>query len=399
MKNNKWTVALAAAGLVSLPAVCLAEEKPNQVLTAIQGTTISGYVDTSAQWNFGTGNDNLPQYKFGGPDKADGFNLNVIQLRIEKPMDESEWAAGYRADLWFGPDANTLGTTSGESESGSDFAIRQAYVSLRVPVFGNGLDFKIGVFDNPNGYESVASPDNPNYTRSYGHGLEPQTLTGIAMSHRWADWFATTLGVANTTGPSINARAFNTPSDSDHNKAESYKTYFSQMEFTAPESMGFLAGSTLYWGVVNGFNDNENGSDIDENTTNYYLGLTANTPVKDLKVGFAFDYLKVHHSNDFAKALGLYTSYQCTPKLGLHFRAEYADSDVYYTYSGYSIDNAKIIDVTATIQYDLWANVLSRLELRWDHSANGQDIFGSGSEGEPDLKNAWMLAANIIYKF
>ena len=38
----------------------------------------------------------------------------------------------------------------------SDFAIRQAYVALRAPV-GNGLDFKVGVFDSIIGYESVDS--------------------------------------------------------------------------------------------------------------------------------------------------------------------------------------------------------------------------------------------------
>ena len=47
-----------------------------------------------------------------GASKADGFNLDVVQLRIDKPLDEADWAAGYRVDLWFGPDANTLGTQS-----------------------------------------------------------------------------------------------------------------------------------------------------------------------------------------------------------------------------------------------------------------------------------------------
>ena len=28
---------------------------------------------------------------------------------------------------------------------------------------------------------------------------------------------------------------------------------------------------------------------------------------------------------------------------------------------------------TATVQYDLWKNVLSRLEIRWDHDLTGGD--------------------------
>src|SRR5436190_8118518 len=139
MKFNKWTVGLAAVGLVSLTSAVRAEEKASMVQTALSGTSLSGYVDTSAQWNFNTGNAHLPPYKFGGGSKADGFNLNVVQLRIEKPLDEAEWAAGYRVDLWAGPDANTLGTSS--TLSSSDFAIRQAYAALRMPI-GNGLDWK-----------------------------------------------------------------------------------------------------------------------------------------------------------------------------------------------------------------------------------------------------------------
>ena len=55
-----------------------------------------------------------------------------------------------------------------------DFAIKQAYVALRAPV-GNGLDFKVGVFDSIMGYESTEAINNPNFTRSWGHTFEPST--------------------------------------------------------------------------------------------------------------------------------------------------------------------------------------------------------------------------------
>jgi len=47
MKLNKWTVALAAAGLVSLGQNAQAEEAGNAVMTAFSKTTLSGFVDTS----------------------------------------------------------------------------------------------------------------------------------------------------------------------------------------------------------------------------------------------------------------------------------------------------------------------------------------------------------------
>jgi len=420
MKFNKWTLGLAAIGVVSLASAAQAEEKMSAVQSALSSTTISGYVDTSAQWNFGTGNENLPPYKFGGPTKADGFNLNVVQLTIAKPLDEADWAAGYRADLWFGPDANTLSTlsTAGtlntfngyHSTGASDFAIRQAYVALRMPV-GNGIDWKIGVFDSIIGYESVESGNNPNFTRSYGHGLEPQTMTGILATYRINDVISFAAGVANTAGPAINQRAFSSPG-SDGNKPESYKTYMGSLALTAPDSWGWASGSTLYAGVVNGYSEDTRGADIADNTTSYYVGGTLATPVTGLKVGAAFDYLKVNSGNwapwDYAWSVAGYASYQATEKLSLHLRGEILKDKMDFLYdvtdsSAFALNGAtRIYAVTATAQYDLWKNVISRLEVRWDHG--DQKIFGhqgydSNENYTASLKNQVMLVANIIYKF
>jgi hypothetical protein len=149
MKFNKWTLALAAAGVLNLGSAVQAEEAAqNQVLTALTSTTLSGYVSTSAIWKFGTGNANLPGRSYDGPSKQDSFNLDVVKLSLEKPLDESQWSAGYKAELLFGPDASTFNTASAPpytSPADEDFAIKQAYVALRAPV-GNGIDFKLGVW-------------------------------------------------------------------------------------------------------------------------------------------------------------------------------------------------------------------------------------------------------------
>jgi hypothetical protein len=406
MKYNKWTVALAALGVVSLASAAKAEEKASTVTTALSGTTLSGYVDTSAQWNIGTGNNYLPPYKFGGTDKADGFNLNVIQLRIDKPLDEQDWAAGYRADLWFGPDANTLGTSSTGIGVSSDFAIRQAYVALRAPI-GTGLDFKMGTFDSVVGYESVESGNNPNFTRSYGHTLEPQTHTGLLASYRFCDWFSAAAGVANTYGPTINEKAFNPLYDPADARAESYKTYLGSIALTAPDDWGFLSGSTLYCGIVNGFGQPKGNG---ETLTSYYAGATVATPVTGLRAGVAFDQLENHHTHNDSWSVAGYLSYQATEKLSFHARAEYLYDSLENggsTYFPTVTDKAEILALTGTVQYDLWKNVISRLEVRWDHSLNGDHVFGGDPsattpgdpDAEPDLKNAWMLALNVIYKF
>jgi hypothetical protein len=422
MKYNKWTVALAALGVVSFASAAKAEEKASPVMTALSSTTISGYVDTSAEWNPGTGNANPAPYKFNSINKADGFNLDVIQLRIDKPLDEQDWAAGYRADFWFGPDANVLGTTSTGINT-SDFGIRQAYVALRAPV-GTGLDFKMGVFDSIIGYESIEAGNNPNFTRSYGHSIEPQTETGLLASYRFCDCFSASAGVADTVGPTINNRAYapvggfgNTAPYGSATYAESYKAYMGSVALTAPDSMGFLSGSTLYGGVVNGYSENASiTADSRFTQTSYYVGATVATPVTGLRAGAAFDYLDLHQANNDTWSIAGYLSYQATEKLSFHGRIEYfkdknltpgaaagTQRGVLFTDLSNG-DSAEVLSAAVTAQYDLWKNVISRLELRWDGSLSGNSLFGGTTPNAagvvlPDAENAWMLALNVIYKF
>ena len=400
MKCNTWTLALAGAGLVSLPGVGYAEETPSPIMTGLASTVISGYVDTSAQWNLGTGNANTPPYAFGGAGKADGFNLNVVKLTIEKPLDaKDEWGAGYKVDLIFGPDANALATQS--SGLAADFGVKQAYVALHAPI-GNGFDFKVGVWDTLMGYEVTESINNPNFTRSYGYTIEPPTHTGIQAAYTFGEALSSVVAVVDTFGPKINERAFPP-------QAESYKTYMGSVTLTAPKSWGALAGATLTSVVMNGFNSGATGGNGDDQTS-WYVGGSLNTPLKGLKVGASYDYAGVSAQSlspaaNYANATALYASYQATEKLSLHGRAEYASSDALTAVGTPILGARKVFATTATVQYDLWKNVLSRVEFRWDHAADGSEAYGGtlaagGPASVPGAKkDSFILLANISYKF
>jgi len=382
------------AGLVSLPSWACAEERPNSVLTALSPTTISGYVDTSMEWNPGTGNQNLPTYTPNGAPsgtKADGFNLDVVSLTISKPVGEGEWGAGYNATLLFGPDAvgfnNSFGTLP------SDFSLIDAYVVLRAPI-GNGLDFKLGTFASPLGYEVYQTGSNPNYTRSYGYEIEPTQLTGLQAAYQFSSVVSANAGILNTWSAGINNRAF--PAEGP--KAESYKTYMGSVTLTAPESMGFLAGSTLSGGIVNGYNALvANGGAVE---TSFYAGGNIKTPLKFLTVGVAFDYAclgpnranVVLNNSGYQYAGALYLLVQATEKLSFNARADYLNQSSYLATTGLP---GQSLALTATVQYDLWKNVITRAEFRWDHALNGSDPWGPA----PSLDNAYMLALNIIYRF
>jgi Putative beta-barrel porin-2, OmpL-like. bbp2 len=418
MKFNKWTVGLAAVGAVSLASVVQAD---NSALANVSSTILSGYVDTSMQWNLGTGDSHAPDYKYGGSSKADGFNLDVIKVTLEKPLDRTDWAAGYKVDLLMGPDADVFGSQSTLSTGKSDFAIKQAYVALAAPI-GNGIDFKVGVFDSIIGYESTESINNPNFTRSWGHTFEPSTFTGVLATYHANNVFAFSVGIADTMSPAINSRAGSGLVGSAN---ESDKTFMAALALTAPEDWGFAAGSSFYAGMVQGFNFLPGGADTGANQMNYYLGATLQTPVTGFRVGASFDYAKTDntltpiggvpagfpaYASFGAHSFAGYLSFQATEKLSVHGRIEYADvsplaADAAQA-SNLGIPSADLA-VTGTLQYDLWKNVLSRVEFRWDHALDGTDAFGGtgptqiqgGHLVTGTLKNSYILAANVVYKF
>ena len=85
MKFNKWTVGLAAIGVVSLASAARADEaKMSQVQTALSNTTLSGYVDVAATVESRHGQRPvwrsriLPAIRLSA--KNDGFNLNAVDI-------------------------------------------------------------------------------------------------------------------------------------------------------------------------------------------------------------------------------------------------------------------------------------------------------------------------------
>ena len=391
MKFNKWTVALAATGVVSLASAVQADES-HPVNTALSSTTLSGYVDTSAIWNLGSGSQVANRFANTASDRQDGFNVNTVKLQLEKPIDEGTWSAGYKVETMFGPDANVM---PGALTSG--VAIKQAYAALRAPI-GNGIDFKVGQFDPIVGYEVTESYKNPNFSRSLGfNNLEPFGHTGILASYQVNDIIGVSGGVANgdsgfgLNGGSLTASGFASGQSGSSMRgllAESARVYMGSVVVKAPESTGWLAGSSLYVGAVNG---DANGAKNDP--TLLYVGVSLATPIKELTLGASADLLfnAGLGGQSYANAYAFYTGYQITEKLKANNRFEYATSGYGAFLPGRTQD--KIIGETFTLDYALWANVLTRGEFRWDRSVDG------GANPFDGQKNDLSLTASIVYKF
>ena len=121
--------------------------------------------------------------------------------------------------------------------------------------------------------------------------------------------------------------------------------------FTTPSSWGWAAGSSLYAGIIYGFNgqnDSNDGYHQGGDQINYYAGATFNTPVKQLTVGAAFDYAHNYGGGSSynygpsdsyyveynALVAGLYATFKATDKLSLNARGEYVygEQNTVYTH-------------------------------------------------------------------
>ena len=414
MKFNKWTYSLAAVGAVSLVSAARADETHmSQLQTALSTTTISGYVDVGGQYNIGNeSNGRQPVGLNAGSfnHQQNEFSVNSVDIILERPMDESPWAAGYRAELQFGPD-NPLNFDAQQSGS-----IRQAYVALRTPL-GNGIDWKVGVWDTIIGYESTTDGANPNYTRSYGYTMEPTSYTGVVGSYKVCDMVTIQGGVANggTSG------GFNSSNPNNGTGVHSQKTYLGAVALTAPDSWGWFKGATMNLGYIHHVANTDvfNGTGTRDN---YYAGITIPTPWSALKVGAAFDWVEIGNGaegsllnpkDDQAYSGAVYLNLRATDKLSFSLRGEYLSDGTgqIYNASGHPGFNGAFVNdpnlsgevnveaVTLTATYNLWANVLSRVEVRYDHVEDGTAFGRNAATVAPNKSDSFLVAFNLIYQF
>lgn len=414
----KWSLALATLGIISAPSLQAQEYRLEPVENLLAGGTIlSGYVDTSVMWAIDAPANSggtaafpntlrMPGRLYDTAERMNGFNLNAVSLCLDHPLSEEDWAASYHAQLLLGPDAslrNSYSLASGPS----DLAVNEAYVTLRAPL-GNGLQFRLGYFSTPLGYEVYDSYRNPNYSRSYGYYIEPKGQTGLTVKYDFADWCSVLGGVANNYSPFVNARTVdNGP-----------LTYLGLVRLTGA---GFdCPGAILTLGYTGGHTATGAPSDTGPRLHNYYAGLQTPLFVEGLALGVAYDYRENYSagwpaqfflppgpSHSYASATSVYLTYKIT-EWSFNVRAEYARASAGNTIFAARSDfgsskpmfggnDEKFLGITTTVGYELWKNVMSRVEFRWDHDcAGGVPVFGTAAEPQQD---SLTLGLNLIYSF
>ena len=410
------------------------EDQGIYVETAKKGIVLSGYVDTSYTYQFagnlqGVGASGQTTLRENGNNSAltsseaqmrafdtdnNDFNINAFKLALEKALpDENTWAAGFRADLMFGEDAQILAGSATVFDQASYLFLEQAYAQFRVPV-GNGLDFKIGKFVTLIGYEVIESPANLNFSRGLlFQNAIPLTHTGILASYQWNDIIDTQLGLVNGWNTSDNSVAsidgfgqavtgrigINNPGG---NASMAISGIYSADGEAAIAGPGTLENETLYvvdiWGqwapkfandrLLLAFNADWGGAN------NAQLdGLFGPTNGNQLP------------QTDNWWGVALYAKYQFTDIFSLAARGEYFhDNHGLKTFGTINSAVGSPVDAwswTLTAGFDIWENLLLRLEYRYDLFNNGDFVNGNPLTGGTYQENydQHQIALNVVYTF
>ena len=348
MKMNKWTMALAAAGVVSLSSVAQAQEAAAGAEALAASTTLSGYVSSS--YTFEGESNGAP---IGATNRdSDNFKLDVVSLTLASAQGAGEYATGYTVQFWAGPD--------GGADGSDDASLEQANIDLRLP-FGNGIDLKVGQFGTVVGNEVYDYNSNAFFQRSQAFASQPTHHTGILAGYNVTDDVAIQLGFANDTDTS------NISTSNDDGSA----AILGSISYTLPDSMGFAGGTGIKYATVR----DAGTSDIDNN----YFEVNLPTIVEGLSLQVTADYVENGALDD--EIYGVHAGYALNDKATVNLRYETGVRDG--AYGGTAASDLESIAVGVT--YDLWENVISRVEWQSTSAAGVTDDD--------------TLAVNLVYSF
>jgi len=374
MKMNKWTMALAAAGVVSLPSVAQAQEAAAGADALAASTTLSGYVSTSYTMDGTSPADPAGYFRAG--DDNNQFSMDVVSLTLASAQGAGEYATGYTVQLWAGDAANEVGTNDGDNSNvAGTVELMQANIDLRLPV-GNGLDLKVGQMATVVGAEVYDYDSNSFFTRSFGFAVEPTHHTGILASYQLTDDLSVSVGLANGT-----TSAANNASDSGT------KVLLTSVSYTTPDSAGVLGGVELYYGGVWG----AEAASTDNATDYHYFSAAIPLPVEGLSYSVAWDVVDngelVGSNKGDSNIVGHYLSYAISDKLTANVRYEHGNLNTGSTpgTAAWASNIDGLESLTIGLDYALWDNTTTRIEWR-DDSGDG-------------LSDQEVVALNLVYSF
>lgn len=175
-------VSLLGASLPALADDATPPSPPTITLTGHIEVGLSGNPDSPANHvNFGEINT----------DRANQPQLNQIILTLERKLDPNatDWNFGFRIQPLIGSDARIshfLGELDTAFKGRTQVDILEAKLLAHAPLLSEGgVDFTLGQYGSPVGYEGVDALNNPFYSHSYNveYGNPLKHTGGYAVAH------------------------------------------------------------------------------------------------------------------------------------------------------------------------------------------------------------------------
>ncbi len=389
-----------------IPTRVVAEgEQEGGLIHTLQDIHMGGYLDIQYTQNLNSESSNVGGT--GGPNglrtfdqDMDTFSLNAAVLEFQKAPAETG-GAGFRLDIAMGENAqvvdstgpsaiNAASTFGGGNLSGTDsdeFSLQQMYVDVNAPlkflegngIFDDVINIKVGRFVTLAGAEVIRSGDNWNISRSLLFGLAiPFTHTGIRSTYKlFNDRVTTYLGMNNgwdnvidsNTGKTLEAGTSIALLDDltltsillygpENERQEGHRRFVLSNVATwhATDKLSFMGEATF-------------------GTERRVAGLQ----------GLAFKNAQWH-------GYALYARYQFTDKFAMAARGEiFRDDDGFREGITTAPFDDTVLEYTLTAEYQLYENLISRLEFRHDSSDDREAFNGDESQHT--------LGAQLIYNF
>jgi len=325
-----------------------------------------GFIDLGYSLNFNFPDNHLFRNR-GTTPRVNELDLNMGGVYVRKDAtDQSRWGMELLAQG--GQDAKEYGFgVNLPRVQGSD-ALRhfgRANVSYLAPV-GNGLILQAGLFNSFIGYDSLYAKDNFNYTRSWIADYSPYLMFGANAQYAFNDRWTGVLFIINDYFHLQNANRV--PS---YGAQVAYKPgaswLFKETIYYGPDQSDT---SLKYW---RSFSDTIVEWKVNDDITlagDYQVGtqeMAVPGSPRVFYMGAAFP-MRWHIGGPWSAAL----------------RPEF-----YWDRSGLMTGSEQLVKaVTTTAEYKLpykWANMIARLEYRYDESTGSGGGFFKGNEIAPRI--------------
>jgi hypothetical protein len=333
--------------------------RPTWADDAAPGIDVTGFADVYYGYNFNDPFTKTTGFRVFDADH-NAFSLALAEVAFEKKPVEGS-AAGFRVDLNYGPAADI----SNAFEPGDTSILKnlqQGYVSfLASPKVQ--LDF--GKFVTFVGAELVESKDDWNYTRSIQFGY------AIPIYHAGLRATLTANDKLTLAGYLVNG--WNNVKENNDDK-----TFGAQL-ICKPSSKVTIVGGGLV------------GKEGESDDTRFLVdAILTLTPSSKASVMANVDYAK---EGDVSwMATSLYARLQATDKVAFSPRFEYLDDE-----DGFMTTiSQKLTTFTLTSEFKLGGGVITKLDLRLDHS--DVPVFPGDSDGVFE-KSQTSATLGLVYAF